>query len=70
MNDDFKYSAGDLDAIDIQTLSFEEFLMALGKEKLYQQLDLYGNSSEKYVPGAGRAFTIYTARLADIRQLC
>lgn len=46
LNDDFKYSAGDLDAIDIQTLSFEEFLMALGKEKLYQQLDLYGNSSE------------------------
>ena len=29
LNDDFKYSAGDLDAIDIQTLSFEEFLMAL-----------------------------------------
>ena len=44
MNDDFKYTAGDLDAIDIQTLSFEEFLMALGKEKLYQQLDFYGYS--------------------------
>ena len=59
MNDDFKYSAGDLDAIDIQTLSFEEFLMALGKEKLYQQLDLYGNSSENTYRELEELYHIY-----------
>lgn len=59
LNDDFKYSAGDLDAIDIQTLSFEEFLMALGKEKLYRQLDLYGNSSENTYRELEELYHIY-----------
>lgn len=43
LNREFKYSAGDLDSLEIHTLDFREFLMALEKEELYQELDLYGN---------------------------
>lgn len=40
----FKYSSGDLDFLEIHTLDFEEFLMALGKHNLYEDMDLYGGS--------------------------
>lgn len=42
---EFKYSAGDLDYLEIHTLDFEEFLMALGRHELYSALDLYGGST-------------------------
>ena len=38
----FKYSAGDLDSLEIYTLDFEEFLTALDKHGLYRDMDLYG----------------------------
>ncbi len=41
---EFKYSSGDLDALEICTLDFEEFLDALGYSGLYEQMDLYGGS--------------------------
>lgn len=44
LNKDFKYSSGDLDYLEILTLSFEEFLTALDNLELYQELDLYGGS--------------------------
>ncbi len=44
LNKEFKYSAGDLDSLEVQTLSFEEFLEALGEKDVYDGLDLYGNS--------------------------
>lgn len=59
LNDEFKYSAGDLDSIAIETLSFEEFLMAMGKENIFQQLDLYGNSSEEIYKDLGELYHIY-----------
>ena len=46
LNKEFKYSAGDLDSIEIQTLNFEEFLIAMGKDSLYECVDLYGGSEE------------------------
>lgn len=46
LNKEFKYSSGDLDYLEIHTLDFEEFLMALGKHRLYEELDLYGGSDE------------------------
>lgn len=46
LNKEFKYSAGDLDALEIQTLNFEEFLLAMGKASLYEAVDLYGGSAE------------------------
>ena len=40
----FKYSAGDLDSLEIHTLDFEEFLTALDKHDLYENMDLCGGS--------------------------
>lgn len=40
----FKYSAGDLDSLEIHTLDFEEFLTALDKHDLYGNMDLCGGS--------------------------
>ncbi len=41
---EFKYSSGDLDSIEICTLGFEEFLMALDCTGLYESMSLYGES--------------------------
>lgn len=59
LNDEFKYSAGDLDSVEIQTLSFEEFLMAMGKTEVYQELDLYGNSSQQVYSELERLYHVY-----------
>lgn len=40
----FQYSAGDLDSLEVHTLDFEEFLTALDKHGLYEDMDLYGGS--------------------------
>lgn len=44
LNKEFKYSAGDLDYLEIHTLDFEEYLMALDKYSLFEEMDLYGTS--------------------------
>ncbi len=44
LNKEFRYSAGDLDSLEIHTLDFEEFLTALGRHSLYEEVDLYGGS--------------------------
>ena len=36
LNKEFKYSAGNLDSLEIHTLDFEEFLKACGEETLYK----------------------------------
>lgn len=41
---EFKYSSGDLDYLEICTLAFEEFLTALDRIDLYEQMSLYGES--------------------------
>ena len=41
---EFKYSSGDLDYLEICTLSFEEFLTALGRFDLYEKMSLCGES--------------------------
>lgn len=45
LNKNFKYSSGDLESIEIHTLDFEEFLTALNKYNIYEQMNLYGESS-------------------------
>ena len=60
LNREFKYSAGDLDSLEIHTLDFREFLMALNKEDLYQELDLYGESSEEIYRHLANLYKIYT----------
>lgn len=44
LDKEFKYSAGDLDYLEIHTLDFEEFLTALDRHGLYEEMDLYGSS--------------------------
>lgn len=44
LNREFKYSSGDLVSLEIHTLSFEEFLAAVGKEELFRSLDIFGGS--------------------------
>lgn len=61
LNKEFKYSAGDLDTLEIQTLSFEEFLKATGKGSLYQALDLYGGSEEFVYQELEALYQIYCA---------
>lgn len=59
LNKEFKYSAGDLDSIEIQTLSFEEFLRAMGKWELYSQLDIYGGSEETVYRELEELYQVY-----------
>jgi predicted AAA+ superfamily ATPase len=42
---DFSIPAGDLYKLKMTTLTFEEFLGAFGRRKMWESLDLYGNSS-------------------------
>lgn len=49
LNKEFKYSSGDLDSLEIYTLSFEEFLIAIGCYETYIDMSLYGESeAESY----------------------
>ena len=61
LNKEFKYSAGDLDSIEIQTLNFEEFLIAMGKHSLYEGIDLYGNSEGVVYEELSDLYKIYTS---------
>ncbi len=56
----FKYSAGDLDSIEIHTLTFEEFLMAMEEYPLYEKMDLFGNSTEDTYEKLSRLYYIYS----------
>lgn len=60
LNKNFKYSAGDLDSIEIHTLNFEEFLRAMEKYALYEELDLYGKSDSSIYAELRELFKIYT----------
>lgn len=59
LNKEFKYSAGDLDSLEIQTLNFEEFLDAAGKGDLFKALDLYGNSDERVYQSLEDLYQVY-----------
>jgi len=56
----FKYSAGDLDSIEVQTLNFEEFLMASDRYSIYKELDIYGSGSEAFYKELEELYKIYT----------
>jgi hypothetical protein len=61
LNKEFKYSAGDLDTIEIKTLNFEEFLIAMDKYSLYEKLDLYGNSDGRIYNELEQLYRVYTS---------
>lgn len=56
----FKYSAGDLDSIEIHTLNFEEFLMAMNQYYLYEELELFGNGEEAVYDQLSELYHLYT----------
>lgn len=60
LNREFKYSAGDLDSLEIHTLDFREFLQGLGEADLYEKLDLYGQSTEEVYQKLSEYYRIYT----------
>ncbi len=60
LDKEFKYSAGDLDSIEIQTLNFEEFLMAMSRYSLYEELDLFGNSEPAVYEKLSELYRIYS----------
>lgn len=61
LNKDFKYSAGDLDSLEIQTLNFEEFLIAMGKDSLFEALDLFGNSDDSVYKELSELYKVYSS---------
>ena len=59
LNREFKYSAGDLDSLEIHTLDFREFLQALGEADLYEELDLYGQSTDEVYQKLSEYYRLY-----------
>lgn len=60
LDKEFKFSAGDLDTIEVLTLNFDEFLTALNRQELYEKLDLYGESGEEVHQELRELYQIYT----------
>lgn len=59
LNREFKLSAGDLTSIRIETLTFEEFMDALGLEDVYKRLSMYGDSDAEDYAKAEKAYEVY-----------
>jgi uncharacterized protein len=51
--------AGDTVELCMDTLSFEEFLGALGKRELYERIDLYGQSPREWYDDLKKEYQIY-----------
>ena len=56
---DFFLSAGDTDNLVLGTLTFPEFLEALGKREVYRNLSLYGESQHKEYDEIKEYFDVY-----------
>lgn len=59
LNKEFKYSSGDLDYLEIQTLSFEEFVAACGCYDQYEAMSLYGESEPEVYENLGKLYEDY-----------
>lgn len=59
LNKEFRYSAGDVTSLEIQTLSFEEFLDAAGKGEQFQELDIFGSGREEVYQEISHWYEIY-----------
>lgn len=56
---EFWISAGDSLTINLDVLSFEEFLAIFNKRNLYNSLDLYGNSAKEDYDEINKYFKVY-----------
>lgn len=52
--------AGDIDVITMDTLSYEEFLSAVGKRELYETISLYGEGNAEDYDELKKWYDIYT----------
>lgn len=59
LNKEFKYSSGDLDTLVIQTLSFEEFLMAVDRDTLFKEMDLFGAGEDNIYRELEELYQVY-----------
>lgn len=59
LNKEFKYSSGDLDSLEVHTLSFEEFLIAIGRYDSYKDLSLYGESDAEIYQALRKLYEDY-----------
>lgn len=59
LNQDFKYSAGDLTSVHIETLTFEEFADAFGKSENFKNIDIFGNSEAKEYDELKGLYSLY-----------
>lgn len=59
LSKEFHYSAGDVTSLEIQTLSFEEFLDAAGKQEQFQELDIFGSGREEVYREISHWYEIY-----------
>ncbi len=60
LNKEFRYSAGDMTSLEIQTLSFEEFLDASGKLEQFLKLDIFGSGDEDVYREISSLYGIYS----------
>lgn len=60
LNKEFKYSAGDLDSLEIHTLTFEEFLMAMNQYTAFENLELFGGGNETVYSKMETYYKVYT----------
>lgn len=59
LNVDFKFSAGDLTALRVETLTFEEFAEAMGKKDVIEALGLFGESDCAMYERARHLYEVY-----------
>lgn len=60
LNKEFRYSAGDMTSLEIQTLSFEEFLDAAGAGEQFARLDIFSSDEEKAYQEISHWYKIYS----------
>lgn len=58
-NKEYFLPAGDIDTLNLDTMSFEEFLMAVGKYDIYETIDLFGESPHDQYEELKRWYDIY-----------
>lgn len=59
LNADFKLSAGDLTALRVETLTFEEFTEAMGMTEAFETLGLFGESDAKSYEAMKDLYEVY-----------
>lgn len=59
LNADFKLSAGDLTALRVETLTFEEFAEAVGMTEAFESLGLFGESDARAYEAMKELYEVY-----------